>query len=145
LGRSNHPKKVRSHRGDLTALGMRSIRPGQSEQVFIICCIPMCIATLVQGECAPAQGELACVQGKLFVLLELWICGLCLFLEHDFFSDVSSRCPCLRGTRLVLLQVILLFAFSWLSIACWSFSLAVIALIKGEIEDLCGSRTGGVV
>jgi hypothetical protein len=28
-----------------------------------------------------------------------------------FVLDVSSRCPCLRGLRLVCLQVILLFAF----------------------------------
>jgi hypothetical protein len=45
------------------------------------------------------------------VLFELWIGGLCYLLDHGFVSDVSSRCPCLRGPRLVLLQVILLFAF----------------------------------
>jgi hypothetical protein len=61
------------------------------------------------------------VQGELFVLFELWIGGLCSLLEHGFVSDVSSRCRCLRGPRLVLLQVILLFAFLWLSITCWSF------------------------
>jgi hypothetical protein len=26
---------------------------------------------------------------------------LCSLLEHSFVSDVSSRCPCLRGPRLV--------------------------------------------
>jgi hypothetical protein len=41
---------------------------------------------------ALAQGELACVQGELFVVFELWIGGLCSFLEHSFVSDVSSRC-----------------------------------------------------
>jgi hypothetical protein len=51
------------------------------------------------------------VQGELFVLFELWIGGLCYLLEHGFVSNVSSRCPCLRGPRLFLLQVILLFAF----------------------------------
>jgi hypothetical protein len=60
---------------------------------------------------ALAQGELAYVQGEFFVLFELWVGGLCSLLEHGFVSDVSSRCPCLRGPRLVLLQVILLFAF----------------------------------
>jgi hypothetical protein len=45
------------------------------------------------------------------VLFELWIDGLCSLLEHGFVSDVSSRCPCLRGPRLIHLQVILLFAF----------------------------------
>jgi hypothetical protein len=39
----------------------------------------------------------------------LVVCAVCLSMV--FVSDVSSRCPCLRGPRLVLLQVILLFAF----------------------------------
>jgi hypothetical protein len=79
---------------------------------------PRCIAAFVQGECALAQGELAYVQGELSVVFELWFGGLRSSLELCFVSDVSSRCPCLRGPRLVLLQVILLFAFLWLSIAC---------------------------
>jgi hypothetical protein len=98
---------------------------------------------LVQGECALAQGE-------LFVLFELWICGLCSLLEHGFVSDVSSPCPCLRGPILVLLQVILLFAFplafdrllQFLLLVSFLFlfslvtkSCVVNALIKGEIED----------
>jgi hypothetical protein len=56
------------------------------------------------GVCALAQGELACVQGELFVFFELWIRGLCPLLEHSFVSDVSSRCPCLRGPRLVFFK-----------------------------------------
>jgi hypothetical protein len=83
---------------------------------------PCCIAALVQGECALAQEELAYVQGELFVVFELWFGGLRSLFKHGFVSDVSSCCPCLRGPRLVLLQVILLFAFLWLSITCWSFS-----------------------
>jgi hypothetical protein len=56
--------------------------------------------------------------------------------------------PLPKGFEICLLQVILLFAFSWLSIACWSFFIrffsfshglqyvcVVNALIKGEIED----------
>jgi hypothetical protein len=65
------------------------------------------------------QGELACVQGELFVVFfELWFGGLhslleffelwfgCLrsLLELSFVSDVSSRCPCLRGLRLVFFK-----------------------------------------
>jgi ABC-type multidrug transport system permease subunit len=95
------------------------------------------------------QGELACVQGELFVDLELWFGCLRFLFEHSFVSDVSSRClP--KGSDTCLLQVILLFAFLWLSIACWSFFLFISflffflvllyvgvlnALIKGEIED----------
>jgi hypothetical protein len=97
------------------------------------------------------RGELACVQGELFVLFELWIGGVCSLLEHGFVSDVSSRCPCLRGPRFLLLQVILLFAFplafdrflEFPLVVSFLFSLlsgyqilcVVNALIKGEIED----------
>jgi hypothetical protein len=90
------------------------------------------------------------VHGELFVLFELWINGLCSLLEHGFVSDVSSRCPCLRGPRLVFFKLscslpffgfrslvevsfysFLFFFFSpWLQIMC-----VVNALIKGEIED----------
>jgi hypothetical protein len=51
-----------------------------------------------------AQGELAYVQGELFVLFELWIDGLRSLHEHGFVSDVSSRCPYLRGLRLVFFK-----------------------------------------
>jgi hypothetical protein len=51
-----------------------------------------------------AQGELAYVQGELFVVFELWFVGLRSLFEHGFASDVSSRCPCLRGPRLVLFK-----------------------------------------
>jgi hypothetical protein len=56
------------------------------------------------GGVALVQGELACVQGELFVVFELWFGGLRSLLEHSFFSDVSSRCPCLRCPRLVFFK-----------------------------------------
>jgi hypothetical protein len=56
------------------------------------------------GGVALFQGELACVQGELFVVFELWIGGLCSLLEHGFVSDMSRRCPCLRGPRLVFFK-----------------------------------------
>jgi hypothetical protein len=43
------------------------------------------------------QGEHAYVQGGALVCFG----GLRSLLEHSFVSDVSSRCPCLRGSRLV--------------------------------------------
>jgi hypothetical protein len=49
---------------------------------------------------ALVQGELACVQGELFVVFELWFGGLRFFLEHSFVPEVSSCCPCLTGPRL---------------------------------------------
>jgi hypothetical protein len=50
------------------------------------------------------QGELACVQGEVFVVFEFWFGDLCSLLEHGFVSDVSSRCPFLRGPRLVFFK-----------------------------------------
>jgi hypothetical protein len=43
----------------------------------------------------------ALVQGSFLWFFELWFGGLRSLLEHSFVSDVSSRCPCLRGPRLV--------------------------------------------
>jgi hypothetical protein len=97
MGRSNRPQAVRCVVGGLTALDKvsRFLHP---------VAFPCCIAALVQGEYALAQGELAYVQGELLVVFELWIGGLRSFLEHGFVSDVSSRCPCLRGLRLVFFK-----------------------------------------
>jgi hypothetical protein len=53
---------------------------------------------------ALVQGELACVQVELFVVFEFWLGGLCYLLERSFVSNVSSRCPCLRGPRLVFFK-----------------------------------------
>jgi hypothetical protein len=61
-------------------------------------------ACIRPGGVAFVQGELGCVQVELFVVLELWIGGLCSLLEHCFVSYVSSRCPCLRGPRLVFFK-----------------------------------------
>jgi hypothetical protein len=77
----------------LTGEGDRSYR---SELSWFACIHP--------GGVALVQGELACVQGELFVVFELWLGGLLSLLEHSFVSDVSSRCPCLRGPRLVFFK-----------------------------------------
>jgi hypothetical protein len=86
--------------GGLTAWCRKSNRPRQSEQVFAPWCIAMlhfCIGS--RGVCFGSGGACIC-PGELFVFFELWISGLCSLLEHGFVSDVSSRCPCLRGPRL---------------------------------------------
>jgi hypothetical protein len=57
-------------------------------------------ACIRPGGVALVQGELSCVQWELFVVFELLFGGLRSLLEHSFVSDVSSRCPCLRGPRL---------------------------------------------
>jgi hypothetical protein len=45
------------------------------------------VGTCSGGACICAGGALVCFG------------GLCSLLEHGFVSDVSSRCPCLRGPR----------------------------------------------
>jgi hypothetical protein len=53
-------------------------------------------ACIRPGGVALVQGDLACVQGELFVVFELWFGGLRSLLEHSFVSDVLSHRPCLR-------------------------------------------------
>jgi hypothetical protein len=91
------------------------------------------------------------------VLFELWIGGLCSLLEHGLVSDVLSRYPCLRGPRLVLLQVILLFAFplpfdrllEFLIVVSFIFlvgyKLCVLSMhsSRGILRTMYGSRTRG--
>jgi hypothetical protein len=83
-------------------------------------------------------------------IFKLWFGGLRSLLEHSFVSDVSSRCPCLRGPRLVFFRwsfSLPLFGFrSLVGVSFYSslflfFSLLLLyvgvvnALIKGEIVD----------
>jgi hypothetical protein len=112
LGRSNRPQAVRSQRGSLTSPGRRSNRPRRSEQVFALCCISMLHYCIGSGGCALAQGSLHVCRGSSLCCSSfgLVVCALCLSMV--FVLDVSSSCPFLRGPRLVLLQVILLFDFS---------------------------------
>jgi hypothetical protein len=90
--------------GSLTALCRRSNRPGLSEKIFALCCIPMLHCCICSGGVCFGSGGLAYVQGELFVVFELWFGGLRSLFEHGFVSDVSSRCPCLRGPRLVFFK-----------------------------------------
>jgi hypothetical protein len=43
-----------------------------------------CFACIRPGGVALVQGDLACVQGELFVVFELWFGGLRSLLEHSF-------------------------------------------------------------
>jgi hypothetical protein len=95
------------------------------------------------------------VQWELFVLFELWFGGLRSFLEHGFVSDVSSCCPCLRLSSSsdlalclslafdLLLEFLFIRFFSFCFLYGYKILCVVNALIKGEIEDMCASRTGG--
>jgi hypothetical protein len=78
---------------------LRTGLTGRSCSVFV-----KWFACIRPGGVALVQGELACVQGELFVVFEFWLGGLRSLLEHSFVSDVSSRFPCLRGSRLVFFK-----------------------------------------
>jgi hypothetical protein len=58
----------------------------------------------VQGELHWFRGSLHVCRGSSLWFFELWFGGLRSLLEHSFVSDVSSRCPCLRGPRLVFFK-----------------------------------------
>jgi hypothetical protein len=103
-----------------------------------------------RGSCIGSGGSLHVCRGSTLWFFELWFGGLCSLLEHSFISDVSSRCPCLRGSRLVFFRwSFSLPLFGFRSIVGVSFYLflflffslvllyvgVVNALIKGEIED----------
>jgi hypothetical protein len=104
LGRSNCPQAVRWMVGGLTAWWRRSNHPGQSEQIFYLHCFPVLHCYIGLGGVCFVSGGACIYAGELFVLFELWIGGLCSLFEHGFVSDVSSRCPCLRGPRLVFFK-----------------------------------------
>jgi hypothetical protein len=107
-------------------------------------------ACIHPGGVALVQGELACVQGELFMVFRVLVGGLRSLFEHSFVSDVSSCCPYLRGPRLVFFKwscSLPFFGFrslvevSFYSFLLFFFSLLLLyvgvvnALIKGEIEN----------
>jgi hypothetical protein len=58
----------------------------------------------IQGELHWFRGSMHVCRGGSLWLFELWFGGLRSLLEHSFVSDVSSRCPYLRGPRLVFFK-----------------------------------------
>jgi hypothetical protein len=145
-GRSNLLEGSHMTRGGLTGLCRRFNRPMQCELglLFVMHFHVTLLHALVLGEFAYVQGEL---------LFEFLARGLVcfwwflLFASACFVSDVSSRCPCLRGPRLVLLQVILLFAFLWLSITCCNFSFSsffssLFSLVTNHVCCQCTHQGG---
>jgi hypothetical protein len=121
-------------------------------------CFMKWLACTYPGGVALVQVELACMcaGGGLGVFRALLWWSL-LFVWSCFYLGCVEPLPLPKGTETCLPQVILILTFLWLPIACWIFLFVsflflfsygyhvcvVNALIKGEIESLCGSRTGG--
>jgi hypothetical protein len=114
-------------------------------------------ACICPGRVALVQGELACVQGELFVVFRALVGGLRSLLELCFVSDVSSRCPCLMGPRLVFFKwscSLPFFGFrSLVGVSFYSFFLSFLSCYnlwvlsmhssRGRLRTMCGLRTSG--
>jgi hypothetical protein len=101
----------------------------------------------------------ACVQGELFVVFRAFVWLFALVAWTLFCLGCVEPLPLPKGSETCLLQVILLFTFVWLLIACWSFFLFVSFLFsflscyfmwvlsmhssRGRLRTMCSSRTGG--
>jgi hypothetical protein len=69
----------------------------------LLCFLQVVLMHSSMGSCIGSEGACMCAGGALCGFPAL-VCGLRSLLEHGFFSDVSSRCPFLRGLRLVFFK-----------------------------------------
>jgi hypothetical protein len=92
---------------------------------------------LSRGSCIGSGGTCMCAGGALcdFSSFGLVVCALCLSIVC--LGCVESL-PLPKGSETCLLQMILLFAFVWLSIACWSFFLFVSFPFLFSCVTFCG-------
>jgi hypothetical protein len=112
----------------------------------------------IQGELHWFRGSLHVCRGSSLWLFELCFGGLRSLLEPCFLSDVSSRCPCLRGPRLVffkwscslplfafdrLLEFLFVRFFSFSFLSCYIMWVLSMHSSRGKLRTMCGSRTGG--
>jgi hypothetical protein len=95
-------------------------------------------ALFSRGLLALVQGELACVQGELFVVFRAVVWWFALFAWALFCLGCVEPLPLPKGSETCLLQVMLLFAFVWLSITFWSFFLFVSFHFLFSHVTLCG-------
>jgi hypothetical protein len=118
LGRSNHPQAVSCCAGGLTALWRRSNRPGLVEKIFALCYIPVLHCCIGSGRVCYGSGG-ACIgaEGALCGVRAL-VRWFALFVWAWFCLGCVEPLPLPKGSETCLPQVILLFAFLWLSIAC---------------------------
>jgi hypothetical protein len=143
---------VRSGTGGLTALYRRSNRPGQSEQVFALCCIPELHCCICSGGVCCGSGELFVVFGRCFgglrSLLELVCLGCVEPLPLPKGSETCSSsselalCLSLAFDRLLRFLFICFFLFSF-SLVLLHVSVLSMHSSRGRLRTMCGSRTDG--
>jgi hypothetical protein len=91
-----------------------------------------------RGSCIGSGGSLHVCRGELFVVFRALIRWFALFVLGLLCLGCVEPLPLPKGSETCLLQVILLFAFVWLSIAYWSFFLFVSFLFLFSLVTLCG-------
>jgi hypothetical protein len=101
-------------------------------------CFKWCFACICPRGVALVQRELACVQGELFAVVQALVWWFVLFVWALFCLGCVESLPLPEGSETCLLQVIFLFAFAWLSIACWSLFLFVSFRFLFSLVTLCG-------
>jgi hypothetical protein len=104
------------------------------------------------------SGELACVQGELFVVFRALLWWFALFAWACFFLGCVEPLPLPKGSETCLLQVIFLFAFlafdrllellfvrffSFSFLSCYFMLVLSMHSWRGRLRTMCGSRTGG--
>jgi hypothetical protein len=138
LGRSNRPQVVSCCEGGLTTLCRRSNRRWVWWAIFALCCIPVLHCCIVsEGVCSGSGGACICAGGALCGVRAL-VRWFALFVWAWFCLGCVEPLPLPKGSEICLLQVILLFAFLWLSIACWVFFLFVSFLFLFSCVTSCG-------
>jgi hypothetical protein len=117
--------------GGLTALGKVS-------RFFALCCILVLHCCIGSGGVRfGSRGACICAGGALCGVRAL-VWWFALFAWAWFCLGCVEPLPLPKGSETCLLQVIFLFAFVWLSIACWSFFLLVSFIFLFSLVTSCG-------
>jgi hypothetical protein len=90
-----------------------------------------------RGSCIGSGGACMCA-GGLFVVFRALIRWLALFVLALLCLGCVKPLPLPKGSETCLPQVILLFAFVWLSIACWNFFCSFLFFFFSLLLLSCG-------
>jgi hypothetical protein len=89
-----------AHVGHRSDRWWRPVRPVRAELMQLLCFHQVVCMHSSKGSCIVSGGACMCAGGALCGFQALFG-GVRSLLQHSFVSDVSSRCPFLRGPRLV--------------------------------------------
>jgi hypothetical protein len=114
----------------------RPVWPARSELMQLLYFHQVICMHWFRGSCIGSGGACMCAGGALcgFRALVWWFV---LFGWAKFCLRCAESLPLPQGSETCLLQVILVFAFLWFSIACWSFFLFVSFLFLFSQVTIC--------